>query len=117
MNIIGLSVRIAFQKSGVITDKYGNHKNSWTDYFTCWATAGPFSGKESTGSVINQEETICFTVRWCKELETVDSTRLRIICRDKIYNIQHVNPMGFKNKSIKFTCSLERSVDERNDKD
>lgn len=117
MNIAAMSVRITFQKSEVETDKYANHKNVWSDYFICWATAGPFSGKESGGTVINPEETINFTVRWCRELENIGPTKYRIICRGRTYNISYVNPMGFKNNSLKFTCILERRTDGKNSKD
>jgi uncharacterized phage protein (predicted DNA packaging) len=49
-------------------DKYGNHKTGWTDYFSCWATVGTSSGSESTGVVINPEESLDFTCRYCSEL-------------------------------------------------
>ena len=39
MNISGLRTRIVIQKNVTETDKYGNHKSVWRDYFTCWATA------------------------------------------------------------------------------
>ena len=38
MNIGALRTRITIQKNETVTDKYGNHKSVWTDYFTCWAT-------------------------------------------------------------------------------
>ena len=56
MNIAAMRVRITFQKNAVTVDKYGNHKNSWTDYFSCWATVGTSTGSESTGVVINPDE-------------------------------------------------------------
>jgi SPP1 family predicted phage head-tail adaptor len=117
MDIAAMSIRITFQKNEVRSDKYANHKSTWSDYFTCWATAGPFSGKESGGTVINPEETLNFTVRWCKVLEDIEPTKYRIICKGKVYNINYVNPMGFKNNSLKFTCSLERRNDGKNSKD
>ena len=39
MNIAGLRVRITIQQNSTVIDKYGNHKSTWTDYFSCWATA------------------------------------------------------------------------------
>ena len=53
MNIAAMRVHITFQKNAVTVDKYGNHKNGWTDYFSCWATVGTSTGSESTGVVIN----------------------------------------------------------------
>jgi head-tail adaptor len=115
MNIAAMRVRVTFQKNAVTVDKYGNHKTGWTDYFSCWATVGSNTtmtgtgtGSESTGVVIRAEESLAFTCRWCSELAVVESTKYRIICEDKIYNITYVNPMGFKKNSLKFNCELEK---------
>jgi len=37
----------------------------------------------------------------------VESTKYRIVCEGKTYNIIYVNPMGFKHNSIKIPCELE----------
>ncbi len=71
MNIASMRVHVTFQKNGVTVDKYGNHTNGWTDYFSCWATVGTSSGSESTGEVINPEEFLDFTRRYCTELAAV----------------------------------------------
>jgi SPP1 family predicted phage head-tail adaptor len=68
MNIAAMRVRVTFQKNAVTVDKYGNHKTGWTDYFSCWATVGTSTGSESTGVVINPEESLDFTCRYCSEL-------------------------------------------------
>ena len=114
MNIAAMRVRIKFQVNAVTVDKYGNHKTGWTDYFSCWATAGSNTtmngtgtGSESTGVVIRSEESLAFTCRWCSELAKVESTKYRIVCEGQTYNTIHVNPMGFKHNSIKFSCELE----------
>ena len=77
MNIAAMRVRVIFQKNAVTVDKYGNHKNGWTDYFSCWATVGTNTGSESTGVVINPEESLDFTCRYCSELLVVESTKYR----------------------------------------
>lgn len=108
MDIGAMHERITFQKNTVVTDKYGNHKNTWIDYFSCWATVGTGSGTESTGVVVNPEESLDFTTRWCSELAAVESTKYRIICEGMAYNISYVNPMGYRHNSLKFNCSLEK---------
>ncbi len=117
MNISSMDVRITFQRSTAVVDKYGNHRNEWTDHFVCWSTASVTSGKESDGTVIVPEENTNFTVRYCRELEDIDPTKYRIICRGKIYNIYSVNPMGFHKKSLKFSCRLERRKDGKDSQD
>ena len=111
-----MNERITIQQNAVTVDKYGNHKNGWTDYFSCYATAGANNaisgtgtGSESTGVVIRSEESLAFTCRWCAALAAVTSTGYRILCDGKTYNIIYANPMGFKHNSIKFSCELEET--------
>lgn len=109
MNIAALHKRILFQKNETVTDVYGNHTNSWMDYGKAWATVSTDSyGSESSGVVVNPEETLNFTTRWSRELDAVVSTKYRILCEGRIYNIIYVNPMGYKHKSLKFACKLEK---------
>jgi len=74
MNIAAMRVRVTFQKNAVTVDKYGNHKNGWTDYFSCWATVGTSTGSESTGVVINPEESLDF--RSTRRVKTTRSMRM-----------------------------------------
>ena len=97
MNIAAMRVRVTFQKNTVIVDKYGNHKTGWADYFSCWATVGTSSGSESYGVVINPEESLDFTCRYCSELADVESTKYRIIAegrQDPRTLLQHLQREG-----------------------
>ena len=40
MDAAALRSKVTFQKNEAVADKYGNHKNAWTDYYTCFATIG-----------------------------------------------------------------------------
>ncbi|MCH3955193.1 MAG: phage head closure protein [Eubacterium sp.] len=111
MKIASMRVPVTFQKNTVTSDKYGNHTATWTDYFKCWATVGTDSyGSETSGEVVNPEESLNFTCRWCSELAEVVSTKYRILAEGKTYNITYVNPMGYKKNSIKFNCALEKTT-------
>lgn len=46
MDVALLNVKITFQKNSVEVDAIGNHKNGWTDYYTCHATVSGESGNE-----------------------------------------------------------------------
>lgn len=109
MDIAALSVRITFQKNTVGVDKYHNHVNKWEDIFSCWATPVMTGGGEVEASAtIDETEIIDFTCRYCSELSVVTPTGHRIVAKGTVYNILSVNPMGFKNKSLKFHCEKER---------
>ena len=94
--------RIVIQKNRMRKDKDGNQRNEWEDYFTCWTYANNLSGKEYwEAAQVNQEESLFFLVRYCKELKDLDSTKYRILFRGDIYNITLVDFMQFQNKVIK----------------
>lgn len=115
MNIAGMRVRIIIQKNATIVDEIGNHKSIWKDYFSCWATASESTGKEDTEAAHTDEtESLYLTVRYCSETASVTAKGCRIILDHKIYNITHVNMMGWRHHSIKFTCSLVSHDKETN---
>lgn len=108
MNIAGLRVRIMIQRNGTVTDRIGNHKSAWQDYFPCWATASDQTGNEKEeASQTREEDKMAFTVRYCSETAVVTSKGYRILLDGRIYNITHVDNMAFKKRSRKFQCVLE----------
>ena len=107
MHIAGMRVRITIQKNETVTDRYGNHKAAWTDYFSCWATPSNQTGNEDDeGSTVDEEDRMDFTVRYSSETAAVVSTKYRIVLQDRIYDIDHVDDMGFKRNSRKFHAHL-----------
>lgn len=109
MNISGLRVRITIQKNETVTDKWGNHKSAWTDYFTCWATPTTqtrATEEEEEAAHTAEKDRIDFTVRYCSETAAVTAKGFRILLEDRIYNIVHVDDMGFKRNSRKFQAEL-----------
>lgn len=109
MKVALLNEKILIQKAVVITDEIGNRKNTWEDYFSCYATISGESGSEANAAGMTVEDVdITFTVRWCKSVSLVHSARYRIIFHDEIYNICVVDHMNYKKKSIKMKCQKVR---------
>lgn len=109
MNIAGLRVRITIQKNETVTDKHGNHKSAWTDYFSCWATAtASGKGAKETQDAGTTQETDCLTitVRWSSETAAVNSKQYRVLLLDRIYNIISIDDMGFRHNSRKLNTEL-----------
>ena len=105
MKIELLNVRIEIQKSTVVTDKYGNHKNEWTPFYSCFATVSAESPKEDTAAgIVVDSSKVDFTVRYCRSAAAVTSTGYRIVFKDETYNILGVDHMNYKNKAVKFLC-------------
>lgn len=109
MKIDLLNVRISITKNDVIVDAIGNHKNSWSDYYSCYATVSSEAGKEQTDAgMIVDDSKIDFTIRWCRLADAITSTGYRVEFNGELYDILAVNHMNFKKKSIKLSCQKAR---------
>ena len=109
MDIALLNVRITFQKNTVVVDAIGNHKNEWTNFYSCYATVSGEGGKEASaaGTVVDDSD-ISFTVRYCRKVSELNNTEFRVLFSGEIYNILSVDHMNFKRKSIKVKCQKVR---------
>ena len=105
MKIELLNVRIEIQKSTVVTDAVGNHKNEWVPYYSCFATVSAESPKEDSaaGTIVDNSK-VDFTVRYCRDSAAVTSTGYRIVFKNEMYNILGVDNKKKKNKAVKFLC-------------
>lgn len=109
MDIALMNVRITFQKNEVVTDKIGNHKNAWSDFYSCYATVGGEGGSEkAVAGLVVEDSDISFTVRYCRALSDIDSTKCRVLFDGAVYNIVSIDHMNFKKKCLKFKCEKER---------
>ena len=109
MNIELLNVRIYIQKNEVISDSIGNRKNTWKDYYTCYATVSAEAGKESTDAgLVVDDSKIDFTIRYCKKAAALTSTGYRVQFGSELYDILAVDHMNFKRKCIKLSCQKVR---------
>ena len=107
-----LNVRIFITQNSTVTDSVGNHRNRWSDYYTCYATAslGGSSVQDETeeaGTTVSNER-IDFTIRWCRKAEKIDAEHFRVQFGNDLYNIVSVDHMNFKRKCIKLKCQKVR---------
>ena len=86
----------------------GNHRNTWEEYFTCFAYASTYQAQEEEGEVTAEQKSVVFSVRWCSETKGLTSTGFRIRFREQLYNIESVDPMNYQKKILKIHCRLER---------
>lgn len=109
MDVALLNVRITIQKNTVVSDAIGNHKNDWSDWYSCYATVSSESPSENTdaGTIVDNTK-IDFTVRWCQKVAEMTSETHRILFRDEIYNILGIDHMNFRKKCVKLKCQKAR---------
>ena len=101
MDIALLNVHITFQKNETVVDKVGNHKNEWTDYYSCHATVSGESGSEtSVAANTLYDSDLAFTVRYCNKLKDADPTKLRVVFKGEIYNISFIDHMNIKIRAL-----------------
>ena len=109
MDVALLNVKITFQKNAVEVDAIGNHKNGWTDYYTCHATVSGESGNEKhTAGTTVENSDLAFTIRWCRKAAEIDVTGYRVVFHGELYNITSIDHMNYKKKSLKFRCQKVR---------
>lgn len=109
MDVALLNIHITFQKNEVKIDEIGNHKTTWKDYYSCFATVSGEGGNEKVSSgMIVEDSDISFTTRYCKTLLNIESTKYRIIFNGNLYNISSIDHMNFKKKCLKFKCQKVR---------
>lgn len=109
MDIALLNVKVIFQKSAVTVDAIGNHKNEWTEFYSCYATVSGENGKETTAAGITVDDSdLSFTVRFCRKTAEINNTEYRVLFGGEIYNVLSADHMNYKKKSIKFKCQKVR---------
>ncbi len=109
MEIALLNVRIMFQKKAVTVDAIGNHKNEWTDEYSCYATVSGEGGTErqTAGTTVDDAD-LAFTVRYCKKSADITTDGYRVLFSGEIYNILSIDHMNYKKKALKFRCQKVR---------
>ena len=109
MKIELLNVRIFISQNAVETDAIGNHRNVWSEYYTCYATVSAEAGKEATDAgLVVDDSKVDFTIRWCKKAAAITSTGFRVQFDGELYDILAVDHMNHKHKSIKLCCQKAR---------
>lgn len=112
MEVAAMRSKVTFQKHETGIDKYGNHKNAWTDYYTCFATIGgeglASSKEEQVAGTTVEDFSMTVTVRYCTKTAAITSTGYRVIFMGEIYNIENIDHLNFKKKALKFMCRKER---------
>ena len=100
-----LNEKITFQHHEVTADDYGNHRKTWTNYFTCSTYASTFMKDEAApAATTDDQRQITFQCRYCSELALVTSTEYRVMFRGDVYNILSVDLMNYQRKMIHFKC-------------
>ena len=108
MDIAALNRKVCFLKLDVTADKYGNHRNTWTEDFSMYATISGESGSEAAAAGISvTDSNTNVTVRYCSKPAAVTTESHRIEIDGVQYNIRSIDHLNYRKHALKFVCEKE----------
>ena len=108
MNASMLRNKITIQKKTAVADDIGKISEVWSDYMAVHAYANRLSGQELIVAAANgQQDTVTFSVRYCRALADLNSNDFRIVFMGRVFNILTVDNVQFMNVELKI-----RAVEE-----
>lgn len=92
-----LKHRITLQKPVTIVNPNGFEVETWENYKTLWAAASNLHGREYyAAAAVQAENTVKFTIRYLPDI----NTSMRILFRDKQYNIIAIDNIKYQNRYL-----------------
>ena len=116
MDIGLMNERVLFQKNSIVSDRIGNRKHEWEDYYECACTIGGEGLKkmeESENAVTADVSEMTVTIRYCITASLINSTEFRAIFHDEGYNITAVDHQNFKKQALKYRCRKEEHGNDK----
>lgn len=109
VNIGELKHRIIFQRLTTSINDNGFEVKTWEPFKTVWAKVENLHGREYfTAAHVKAERTVKFTIRY---LEDIDET-MKILFKDKIYNITFIDNIKYQNRFIEIKAmQVEGDID------
>lgn len=108
MNASMLKNKITIQKKTAVPDEIGRISEVWSDFMAVHAYANRLSGQELIIAAANgQQDTVTFSVRYCRALSELNSNDFRIVFMGRVFNILTVDNVQFLNVELKI-----RAVEE-----
>ena len=108
INASMLKNKITIQKKTAVPDDIGKISEKWSGFMVAHAYANSLSGQEQIIAAANgQQDTVTFSVRYCRALSEINSNDFRIVFMGRIFNILTVDNVQFLNVELKI-----RAVEE-----
>lgn len=97
-----MNQRITIQRLETTVNENGLETEEWRDCYLCWAYVNGVSGSEFWAAhAVQAENTVVFTVRYCKKVAEVNPKQYRILFGGVPYNITHVDHVRFGSEEVK----------------
>lgn len=93
-------------------DDIGNPSNEWRRYAQAYAYANGLSGREYWEAAnVQQENTVEFVFRWKPFFDIMNTKQYRLVFRDRIYNINMIDNIQFRNKTVKIRAVMKNGAE------
>lgn len=93
-------------------DEIGNPSREWKDYKRDYAYANGLSGREYWEAAnVNQENTVEFVFRWKPFFDTMNAKQYRLIFKGRIYDINLIDNIQFRNKTVKIKAVTKNDTE------
>lgn len=88
-----MNCRIIIQeRAGLTQTANGLQEEAWHDHYLCWAYVNQLSGAEFWAAhAVQAQDTMVFTVRWCRKMAEVNTRDHRILFAGDVYDILFVD--------------------------
>ena len=97
MNPGELRHRITIQILETVVNENGFEVEEWMDFKTLWASIKNLHGREYfEAAAVQKENTVKFTIRYFDGIDT----SMKILFKDKHYNITSIDNIRYENKFI-----------------
>lgn len=97
MEISALNKRITIQELKVNINENGFEVEEWIDFKTVWAGVTNLHGREYfEAAAVQMENTVNITIRYIDGIDT----SMRVLFKDKHYNITSIDNIKYKNRFI-----------------
>jgi SPP1 family predicted phage head-tail adaptor len=107
--------RITIQRRVTTVNENGMEIETWTDSYLCWAYVNGISGTEFwSAQAVQAEQTVVFTVRYCRFMKELDTMDFRILFDGKPYDIKNIDNVRYGNDVVKIRA-IAHSMEVAND--
>lgn len=94
-------------------DAIGNPVNEWQDYKSAYAYVNGLSGREYwQAAAVHGENTVEFVFRWKPFFDDMNTKEYRIILNKSIYDINLIDNLAFRNKTVKIKAVAKDGKEE-----
>lgn len=107
-----LNDRINIQKFINEADEEGFNKESWNDYYNCWARFKTVGWKEYySAKAIQAENTVTFTIRYSPKIKAMlddpsVTKKYRVVYKSKNYDIKYINDLDNKHEYVDIKAEI-----------